>query len=185
MIELKNVYKSFGDQVVFQDFSYSFQKDKNYLLIGESGIGKTTLLKIIVGIIEPDKGEIIRDFHKASMVFQEDRLCEGFNAIENVAIVNEEKSQAEVISLLEELLDKDLLQKPVKDLSGGQKRRVVLARALLSNSGILLLDEPFTGMDQQTKEKAIACLKKHQNHRLTIITGFNQDGLEDYEVIRL
>ncbi|MDR3317842.1 MAG: ATP-binding cassette domain-containing protein, partial [Clostridiales bacterium] len=132
MIELKNVSKAFGEKIIFSGCSLKFDS-RPYCITAASGTGKTTLLNLIAGTLAPDGGEIIMNgINRVGMVWQEDRLCENINAVKNVALVcGKETPRAEIITLLEELGLKGSLDQPVSSLSGGQKRRTAIARALI------------------------------------------------------
>ena len=102
-----------------------------------------------------------------SMVFQEDRLCEEFDAVCNVAMVIKDEQKAK--EALRKLLEEDALTKPCRQLSGGMKRRVALVRAMEADSDAVLLDEPFTGMDADTRRAAEIYIRERQNARIVII----------------
>lgn len=145
---INNLSFSYGDKKIFDNFNLSFD-DRYVCLMGESGIGKTTLLKLMAGLLKPDKGEIISDFSKASFLFQEDRLLKWFDVRRNMMLVSEDEDKAN--KLLEELeIDKNL---KISELSGGMARRVSLIRTLVYESDVLLLDEPFKGMDEKLINK--------------------------------
>ena len=127
--------------------------------MGESGVGKTTLLRLLMGLEKADSG-IITGFDKVSAVFQENRLIEHLNAVENTALVIKDRNAGKcAYEQLLQLLPKEALLKPVREYSGGMKRRVALVRAMAADSEIVLLDEPFTGLDSQRvkKIKNISC----------------------------
>ena len=147
MIELENICKSYGGQEVLKDFSATFPEGVT-VVMGPSGRGKTTLLRLMMGLEAPDSGEIIGVPHSLAAVFQEDRLplsfrvavCAGMTAAPGT-------SRETVLEHLRALgLGQELL-KPVRELSGGQRRRVAVARAILARPDVLFLDEAFTGLD--------------------------------------
>lgn len=147
-----------------------------YCLMAPSGAGKTTLLHMAAGLLKPDAGRVLRESKagqeqnpvppKVSMVFQEDRLCEEETAVVNVMLACGDERKA--VECLEKLLEKEALQKPVSRLSGGQRRRVCIARALAADSDILLLDEPFTGLDEKSKRRAAAVILADKAGRLML-----------------
>jgi NitT/TauT family transport system ATP-binding protein len=151
MIKIENISKKFEDKIIFGNFSCEIPDTGITVLRGASGIGKTTLARIIAGLEKPDGGEItgLKD-KKISFVFQEDRLFSHMTALENVQTVSD-KTTAEKI-LTEFGLGEDLNKKP-DELSGGMCRRVAIARALAYGGDLLILDEPFKGLDEKLKEK--------------------------------
>ncbi len=153
-IELKGINKAFGEKTIFDNFSATFESGKRYCIMGASGRGKTTLFNLLLGLERVDSGELSGLPKSVSTVFQEDRLCEEFSSIANVQAVTGKKSvgREEIIALLTELGLQDSLDEKAMNLSGGMKRRVALARSLLFDSELLILDEPFKGLDDETRE---------------------------------
>ena len=157
-IVIRNLCKSFAGKPVLRDFSAVLPVGQVTGLMAPSGAGKTTLLRILMGLERPDGGTIdgLAGL-RLSAVFQEDRLCESFSPIENVAMCAGRSLKAPRIKWeLARLLPEECLKRPVSTLSGGMKRRVAVARALLIPSHILLMDEPFTGMDDELKCNVIS-----------------------------
>ena len=126
-----------------------------------SGRGKTTLLRTISGIVSPLAGGIEAPGELA-VVFQDTRLIEEYDAADNVRIASVAAvDREEAIALLEELLPPDLLLRPVRELSGGQRRRVEIARAMAHPSAAVLLDEPFASLDERSHEQAAEFVRRH------------------------
>ena len=165
-LEVSHVCKAFGSQQVLSDFSTVYEAGQTYVLNSPSGSGKTTLLHILSGILEPDSGEI-SGAGVCSMVFQEDRLCLDYSAVKNVELVTGNPLRAK--AALEELLELESLEKPCRELSGGMKRRVSLVRAMEAESDYVLLDEPFTGMDADTRARAEEYIRKKQKERMIVL----------------
>lgn len=171
-VVLKGVEKSFplpesaGCRLVISGFSAVYEAGGIYYLNSPSGSGKTTLLRILAGLTEADGGELIVP-DAVSMMFQEDRLCMGCSALKNVEMVIGDAARAE--DALGMLLESEDLEKTCTSLSGGMKRRVALARAMEARSQLVLLDEPFTGMDAETKERAEKYILDRQQGRTLII----------------
>lgn len=170
---------SYGEENVISDLNIEFKIGKISAITGLSGIGKTTLLRGIWGLIKPIEGEITGVQGLRAGVFQENRLFETFTAVENVFLTGGcTYDKTEVEEALLELLPNESLKKSVKEYSGGMKRRVEIARALLSDSNILLLDEPFAGLDEDTKGKTIEFIKRYQNGRTIIFTTHSVSDIE-------
>lgn len=171
MIRVDNVSKSYGDKRVLNNVSCEFEDGKIYCIMGESGVGKTTLIRLIMGLEKPDEGYISSSKQFAA-AFQEDRLLEDRDAVDNVMFVLKNggsKSREQTEQYLSELLPEDRLHIRVDSLSGGMRRRVAVARAMLSDRNTIILDEPFTGLDDETKKTVINFIKKWQNNRTVIV----------------
>ena len=155
-IKLVNVSKSFGDKKVIDGLSHAFENGSRTCIMGASGSGKTTLINMLLGVLSPDNGEISGVPDELSAVFQEDRLSETFSAVANVmAVTGKSVDESEIIKCLYELGLEGSERNPVSELSGGMKRRVAIARALLAKSKLIVLDEPFKGLDEEIKQKTI------------------------------
>lgn len=171
MIRVDNVSKSYGDKRVLSNVSCEFEDGKIYCIMGESGVGKTTLIRLIMGLEKPDEGYISSSKQFAA-AFQEDRLLEDRDAVDNVMFVMKNggsKMRERTEQYLSELLPEDRLHIHVDSLSGGMRRRVAVARAMLSDRSTVILDEPFTGLDDETKRNVIHFIKKWQNNRTVIV----------------
>ena len=170
-ITLVDVKKSYDAHTVLDGVSYVI--DDDIAIMGVSGKGKTTLVRIIMGLERADSGEVsFREKPRFSAVFQEDRLFESFSATENItAIIGRGKeNEKRACSLLAELLiDPTEFSKPVRDFSGGMKRRVAIARALLADSNILVLDEAFKGLDEETRDRTAGVIRKYAEDKLILL----------------
>lgn len=170
MIRLENINKSFGSKAVLCGFSANFEQGKRYCIMGTSGGGKTTLLNIILGLQKADSGSITGLPENISAVFQEDRLCEPYSAVANVqAVTGRSVPEEEIISLLNDLGLGGSERMPVCKLSGGMRRRVALARALLAKSELIILDEAFKGLDDATRERVISVLCEYSAGKTLIL----------------
>ena len=160
MLTIEHLTKQFGEKTLFRDLCLTV--DGPAVLWAPSGWGKTTLLRILMGLDTPTAGRV-RGVGRAAAVFQEDRLCPQLTALQNVTLVlpGSEKQYKEQIGMdFQQLgMDTAALALPAARLSGGQKRRTALLRALWAPSDTLLLDEPFTGMDPDTLAAAAALLR--------------------------
>ena len=179
---LEHISKAYGKKTVLKDFSHTFPAGKRTCIMGPSGCGKTTLLRIILGLETPDGGTMSGRPERVSAVFQENRLFEDFSALSNLAAVCHHGDKQVMADHLTELGLGDSLHKPVRTLSGGMKRRVSIARAVLAPGELVILDEPFTGLDKDTKEEVLTYLKHHTLGRTLIIVTHDpaeRDALAD------
>ena len=166
LLEVKNITKSFGNTVVLNDFSYKFDRGV-YVLSEPSGAGKTTLLRILCGLEVADSGTVSKSPQaKTVMMFQEDRLLENLSVRANIMLAIQAHSQKQKQNARERITEvlcavglEGTENKPVSELSGGQKRRVALLRTLFANADILLFDEPLKGLDEALKQQVIAFIK--------------------------
>ena len=152
MLELKNVeYEILRDKVV-SNFSLNVKGGEVVTLFGPSGCGKTTILRLISGLNEPRKGKIFNNFKKTTYFFQENRLLTWKNALENVLLVMDKLDVNAVLELFKKvgLSQKDTLKYP-SELSGGMRQRVAFVRAVVTKPDLLLMDEPFSGLDYDMK----------------------------------
>ena len=151
MLSIQHLEKRFGEKVLFRDLCLTV--DAPAVLWAPSGWGKTTLLRILMGLEAPTGGTV-EGVGRVGAVFQEDRLCPQLTAVQNVALVlpgDEIRYEQDIIRDFQRLgMNLSELALPAGRLSGGQKRRTALLRALWAPADTLLLDEPFTGMDPET-----------------------------------
>ena len=170
-ISLKDVSKSYGGLPVLRHVDLHFQGPGSYCLMGPSGVGKTTLLRLILGLERPDQGAVTGLECQKAAVFQEDRLCEAFTPLENVSMVADRAfTRGQITAALSELLPGEALCRPVMTLSGGMKRRTAICRALMASSDAVIMDEPFTGLDQATKHTVIRLIKDYTAGKLLIVS---------------
>lgn len=165
VLKAQGLCKSFNGHEVLRDVSLELPERGVTALTGPSGCGKTTLLHILAGLLKPDSGTVeLASGARLSMVFQEDRLLEWATAEQNAAIVVRAASRrARTERALRALDSVGLLvtaRQSVSEMSGGMKRRVALARALAAEGQLLLLDEPFQGLDDATKEAVMDTLRR-------------------------
>lgn len=187
-IIIKNLSKSYGEKVVLNNYSETFPANKISIIMGESGCGKTTLSNILLGEIQGDAGEIIGLPQTFSVVFQENRLCEDFCVFSNIRMVLNEKHKNNIenirtyiYEILERLNIKDLSKQKVKSLSGGQKRRVALARAIAYDAEVFILDEAFKGLDEKNLYTAMEYMKEVLRDKTAIIITHDKKEADFFE----
>lgn len=178
MIKLKNLSKTFGRKVVFENINFEFDDVGLYLIKGESGRGKTTLLRIIAGLDTSYKGEVKKtDKCSVSFMFQEYRLFPNLSALENISVMLNEKTDADQIAYTA-LIDLGFNDEETRfypsQLSGGMKQRVALARALKFDSSLLILDEPTKELDPTLKNKVFEIIKAESEKRLVILVTHDE-----------
>lgn len=183
MIKLQSISKSFDGVSVFENISAEIPDSGIFAICGASGSGKTTLMRIILGLEQPDSGNIYGlEGKKSAVVFQNDRLLPWFSALDNVAAVCSKERAKE---LLEKVELSDSLDKKPAELSGGMCRRVALARALAFDADILLLDEPFKGLDDLTREKVMQFVKETRQHRTLILVTHDPRDAKDLNAAQI
>ncbi|HDN97746.1 MAG TPA: ATP-binding cassette domain-containing protein [bacterium] len=193
MIEVRNLKVRFGNKVVLDGLNLKVEKGESLVIIGPSGCGKTVFLKTILGLIEPEEGEIIIDGRnivkcnkneifkirgKMGMVFQSSALFDSLSVWENVGFyflhhskLGEKEVKEKVREILKAVKLEGVEDLMPEELSGGMKKRVAIARALISKPEILLYDEPTTGLDPITSKSIMQLMKEiHENFGTTDIT---------------
>ena len=197
MIKLVNVTKCFSDgsdvRYIFKNCNFEFKKGSTTAIVGRSGLGKTTLVKLILGITSLNEGDIlvcgssildIKNLSKVrrrniGCVFQNFNLISGFTVKENILLPryffeNGENNINEICNTLG--LSKEMLSKSIDKISGGEKQRVALARALINNPEILIADEPTGNLDAANEQNIIELLKRiNEELGITIITVTHSD----------
>lgn len=190
-IEILHAGKSFGGKAVLKDVNWNISSDDTWLLCGPEGAGKTTLLHILIGLIRPDQGQVnlLGDYKydhvNAGVVFQEDRLCPGFSAVENVAMVNARLSENTAAEELVKLIPESRIHLPVETLDAVTRRYVTIVRACIIPSDILLLDEPFFGMTEKEQEKAFRYIRDKAGHKGIVIAQRSDRGLTNLRKMEL
>ena len=173
-MKINNLTKKFGSKVIFNNFSLEFQDNKVNYLLGESGVGKTTILRIIAGLDMDFKGEIVPSNAKISCVFQEPRLFPKLTLKENVEIVSE-SSKYKIEDLLEILELENEVNSLPSSLSGGMKMRASIARALYHDGDVYLMDEPFAALNDELKARALPKIFELLKGKTVIIVTHNAE----------
>ena len=158
MLKLTDISHSYGDHTVLRGFNLTLEPGQRVALMGPSGCGKTTLLRIALGLVKPSGGRVENTFRKTAAVFQEPRLLPWRTALENVNLVLSDgkttlsgaKRYLDMVGLAE------AADKCPRELSGGMQQRVALARALAVEGDLLILDEPFKGLDEELRQQIMA-----------------------------
>jgi phospholipid/cholesterol/gamma-HCH transport system ATP-binding protein len=172
MIEVKNIFKSFGNSEVLKEINSLFHRGKTNLIIGQSGSGKTVLLKCLLGLYDVDSGDIVYDgisskemskndkleiSRQMGMVFQGSALFDSMNVLENVRFpldmltnIEDSEKNARAMKFIERVNLEDAINKLPSELSGGMQKRVAIARAVVMNPKYLFCDEPNSGLDPKT-----------------------------------
>ncbi|SFA96208.1 ABC transporter ATP-binding protein [Clostridium frigidicarnis] len=201
VIQLQSVFKTYGDNKILNDFNLDIEKGEFLTIIGSSGCGKTTILKIINGLITPDKGKVYingEDISKVNQielrrsigyVIQGVGLFPHMNIRKNISYVPnliKKESKREISLKVEKLikvvgLSEDMLNRYPSELSGGQRQRIGIARALAASPNILLMDEPFGAVDEITRkllQEEISRIYKELNVTIVFITHDIKEALK-------
>lgn len=193
MILVKNMFFAYEkEKPVICDFSYHFRKGKTYVITGDNGCGKTTLLKLLLGLIKPDSGEIIQE-QNSSVGYLPDYngLYEHLSVIDNIRFrlgINN-KSLDEVKDLYEEWMGKYKIKKYekslVKNLSLGTKKKVGLMCALMIKPEILFMDEPTGGLDSAAKKELISIIHEKQKDVTIIVVTHDMDFVDSLNCVKI
>ncbi|WP_407342138.1 ATP-binding cassette domain-containing protein [Pengzhenrongella phosphoraccumulans] len=172
MITLRGVTLRFGEHVVLDGLDLDLAEGCVTALMGPNGSGKTTLGRLLLGLAVADVGTIHGlDGRRRAAVFQEDRLCEQLTAVDNVRLVlGRAAARSAVVAELGRVgLTGEELRKPVHKLSGGQRRRVAIIRALAAEADLVVLDEPFTGLDTEAKTRILGYVRERCDGRTVLL----------------
>lgn len=173
---VEGLCKSYEGVSVLRDVTFSAEVGVTCIM-APSGAGKTTLLRILLGLEHSDSGTVTGlAGARISAVFQEDRLLEQLDARGNLRFVLGKQYDEQAASgLLAELGLADVGEKPVREYSGGMKRRLALARALLVPFDLLILDEPFTGLDVENRRRAAACVQSRSAGKIVLLVTHEKE----------
>ena len=178
-IVLKNIEKSFDGKEVLKNFSAVFPTGQVSCIMGSSGCGKTTLLNILLGLQSADGGSVEGLPDRISALFQEDRLCEDFSAESNVRLTAARGVRGEdITAALTELGLESDIKTPVRELSGGMKRRVAIARTMLAEGGLVIMDEPFRGLDGENRRRAAEFVLRRLDGRTLIAVTHDAEDID-------
>ena len=199
-LSIHHLSKHFGTLEIFNRRNFSFSSEKPWCIMAASGFGKTTLFRILLGLEKAEEGEIdildascdkdrisanpLKELRisanplkepRISAVFQENRLCETLSPVDNLLLAVPELNRRTAEQELSRLLPAECLNRPVSTLSGGMKRRAALVRAVCFSGTILLMDEPFTGLDEYTKQEAARYILSRRQGRLFIFSSHQEE----------
>ena len=191
IIEINGVSKAFGEKRVLDNFSLNIEDEHSYVITGAPGCGKTTLMRLILKLDTPDDGRVglLGDykypFINAGVVFQDDRLVESLNAITNITMVSKKIFRQTVAEELLKFLPEDRIFVPVRELSQQERRIVAIVRACAIPSDVLIMDEPFAGIDRDTKRKLIPYIRDKQGKGSLTIFAQDTTDLDFARIVSL
>ena len=165
-MRLEHLSKAFGGQQVLSELTAVFPEHGLVCVTGASGVGKTTLLRVIAGLEQPDSGEVLDAPERVSILFEDDRLFGWMDALANITLIG--ANEHEAMSLLEELGLDDKAHARIGQLSAGQARRVALARAFARPARLYLLDEPTARLDEANAGLVVEAILKRAKQALVI-----------------
>lgn len=182
MITLKSVSKSYKKSVL-KNFSYEFPETGLFIIRGKSGVGKTTLIRLIADLEKPECGEIILNQEKKiSVVFQEARLIPFLSLKENILLVKKERDIESAKNILRELSLEDAAEKFPEELSGGMKLRGAIARSLYYGGDIYLWDEPTKELDPENKKRIVEIIHRISKNKLMIVVTHDPELFDGIEI---
>jgi len=177
-VRFEHVDKAFGDKIILRNFSLTLPRSGIVALMGPSGQGKTTLLRLIAGLIKPDSGKVTAEYERLAVVFQEDRLLNNMTARGNIIAALDRGQEAIAQTWLEHMGlsgEEDTLP---GEMSGGMRRRLAIARAMAYGGDLVLLDEPFAGLDEVTRAQIYPHIFQRDPSRLTILITHDRQEAE-------
>ena len=179
-MKIINLSKCYEEHIVLRKLNLFLEEGNVYALMGPSGCGKTTLLHILLGIVKADSGTVEGFSGKRfSAVFQENRLFEFLTAAENVEVVQRKPQNPEKIrEILKDILPEASLDQKTGEFSGGMKRRAAIARAMLADSDVIVMDEPLTGLDETTRNQVISFILKYRRDRTLLFSTHQEKEVE-------
>ena len=180
-IEVKDLSFAYEAQSVLRGVSFTLTGDQPVVLLGGSGQGKTTLLRLLAGLLMPQGGQIdgIHASTRIAVMFQEDRLFPQMSVWKNLKLIRPDLTRQQAAGMLAELdLEEKVLEQLPRELSGGMRRRIALARALLFEAELVLMDEPFQGLDVHTRACALQAVRKWTEGRPLLLISHEADDAQ-------
>lgn len=188
-IRFRHIGKAYEEQRILSDVSLTLKAGGRYCLMAPSGAGKTTLLNLLNRTVLPETGTIEGVPERIGMVFQEDRLCGEYDVGVNIMLASRQTADSgkridktevkrSILAEASEILPEECLTKTVSELSGGMKRRCAVLRAMLSGAELVVMDEPFAGLDDESRERTAAYILKKLNGRTLLMTTHRSEDVE-------
>lgn len=188
-IRFRHISKAYGEQQILSDVSLTLKAGGRYCLMAPSGTGKTTLLNLLNRTVLPETGTMEGVPEHIGMVFQEDRLCGEFDVAANIMLasrrtadsgkrIDKAEEKRNILAEASKILPEECLTKTVSELSGGMKRRCAVLRAMLSGAELIVMDEPFAGLDDESRERTAAYILKKLNGRTLLVTTHRAEDVE-------
>lgn len=179
MIEFKDLSLKYENEI-FTKLNFK-STAKKIAISGKSGIGKSSLVKLILGLEKASRGYVKHDYKKISTVFQDDLLIENISALKNIRLVTKKEAK-EIIELLSKLGIENP-NKKISTFSGGMKRRVAIARALIYDDfDLLILDEPLKGLDLETKDLTIKTILEYSKEKNILLISHDKEDLKSFKI---
>jgi len=177
-IIIKDLCKGYGEKTIIENLNASICEGAVTCIKGASGAGKTTFIRVLAGLETKDSGTIENVPEKIAFVFQEDRLLEDFSPISNITFATDKGLSKElIVKHLDELGLSDSLNMPIREFSGGMKRRIAIARAICYDADLIIMDEPFKGLDKDLKIKVMSYVKKYTKGKTVIIVSHDEEEI--------
>lgn len=173
ILTVRDLGKCYYDHWIFRHVNCEFRGGEPYFLDTPSGSGKTTFFSCLCGLEHPEEGKI-SGIDTFAVQFQEDRLCEDYSAVKNLEMILGDQTAAR--NALQQLLPAEVLDRPCRELSGGMKRRVSLARAMETGAACVLLDEPFAGLDEENIRNAQEYIRRNMRGRIIMVATHRKPG---------
>ena len=182
MVDIREISFSYGKEKIIDKLTLKIEENGLYAIMGPSGCGKSTLFYLIAGLLSPAEGTIAVSCKELGFSFQEPRLLPWLTAEDNIKFASRDKKTAtqRAISLLSDLSLEDSANKYPSELSGGMQKRVSLARTLINEPDLLLLDEPFSGLDEDNKERIIKSIKEYSKNAIVLLITHDSAEAEAY-----
>lgn len=181
-LRVRDLGKSYHGRWIFRHVEQEFHGGETLVLDTPSGSGKTTFFRCLCGLEKPEEGEV-SGMDAFAVQFQEDRLCEEYSAVKNLEMILGDVLQAR--EALTQLLPEEALEQPCSELSGGMKRRVSLVRAMEAGAQCVLLDEPFTGLDEENRKKAEDYIQRKAGERILMLATHIRPAEELSQTVRM